>query len=143
MFIQYLQTRCVLPVDLLMDQIILICAAIIDFPGAKHFKYTSLVWNSNQINRAFFCFVFIIFFFRFFFFGSSIAMGGCPLGWHLWTCCTSLYRLHWKMPGSLHRLKDVFIFDWSYFKHIVTVFLGLIDVMWALGYMAWLSIKYR
>jgi hypothetical protein len=32
-----------LPVDLLMDQIILTCAAIIDFPGAKHFKYTSLV----------------------------------------------------------------------------------------------------
>jgi hypothetical protein len=57
-FIQYLQTRCVLPVDLHMDQIILTCAAIIDFPVAKHFKYTSLVWNSNQINRA----VFFVFF---------------------------------------------------------------------------------
>ena len=64
-FIQYLQTRCVLLVDLFMDQIILTCAAIV-FPGAKHFKYTSLVWNSNQINRAFFCFVFIIIFFVFF-----------------------------------------------------------------------------
>ena len=27
------------------------------------------------------------------------------------------------------------------FNLSVTVFLGLIDVMWALGYMAWLSIK--
>ena len=80
MFIQYLQTRCVLLVDLLMDQIILTCAAIIDFPGAKHFKYTSLVWNSNQINRAFFCFVFIFIFFVSFFFGSSIAMGGMSAG---------------------------------------------------------------
>jgi hypothetical protein len=50
---------------------------------------------------------FFSFFFSFFFFGgwggSSIARGG----WHLWTCCISLYR---KMSGLLLKLKDLFIF---------------------------------
>jgi hypothetical protein len=40
------------------------------------------------------------------------------------------------MPGSLHRLKDVFIFDLGVTLNILSLFLGLIDVMWALGYMA-------
>jgi len=38
-FIQYLQNRCVLSVDLPMDQIILTRAAI-DFPGAKYLHIT-------------------------------------------------------------------------------------------------------
>ena len=73
--------------------------------------YTSLVWTQIKINRAFFVLVFVVDFFGVFFFGgwggSSIARGGGPPGWHLRTCCISLYR---KMSGSLLKLKDLFIF---------------------------------
>jgi len=108
-FIQYLQNRCVLSVDLPMDQIILTRAAI-DFPGAKYLHIT-MVWTQIKINRAFFVLVFVVDFFGVFssggWGGSSIARGGGPPGWHLWTCCISLYR---KMSGSLLKLKDLFIF---------------------------------
>jgi hypothetical protein len=70
-----------------------------------------MVWTQIKINRAFFVLVFVVDFFGVFFFGgwggSSIARGGGPPGWHLWTCCISLYR---KMSGSLLKLKDLFIF---------------------------------
>jgi hypothetical protein len=96
--------------DLPMDQIILTRAAITDFPGAKYLHVT-MVWTQIKINRAFFVLVFVVDFFGVFFFGSwggsSIARGGGPPGWHLWTCWKSLYR---KMSGSLLKLKDLFIF---------------------------------
>ena len=43
----------------------------------------------------------------------------------------------WEGTVTRKNGKDSDIF----FNLSVTVFLGLIDVMWALGYMAWLSIK--
>ena len=96
--------------DLPMDQIILTRAAITDFPGAKYLHVT-MVWTQIKINRAFFVLVFVVDFFGGFFFGSwggsSIARGGGPPGWHLWTCWKSLYR---KMSGSLLKLKNLFIF---------------------------------
>ena len=111
-FIQYLQNRCVLSVDLPMDQIILTRAAIIDFPGAKYLQVT-MVWTQIKINRAFFVLVFVVDFFGVFFFGgwggSSIARGGGPPGWHLWTCCISLSGS--VVEGSFHLS--------SYFKHIL------------------------
>ena len=70
-FIQYLQNRCVLSVDLPMDQIILTRAAITDFPGAKYLHVTGV--NSNQNQQSVFCFGFCWVFS--FFFYSSLAVG--------------------------------------------------------------------
>jgi hypothetical protein len=51
---------------------ILTCAAIIDFPGAKHLHVTGVKLKSNQ--QSVFCFVFV--FFVFFSLAVALAMGG-------------------------------------------------------------------
>ena len=54
---------------------ILTCAAIIDFPGAKHLHVTGVKLKSNQ--QSVFCFVFVFFvFFVFFSLAVALAMGG-------------------------------------------------------------------
>ena len=93
--------------DLPMDQIILTSSIFL----ARNI-YTSQWCKFKSKSTERFLFWFLLWIFSVFFFfggwgGSSIARGGGPPGWHLWTCCISLYR---KMSGSLLKLKDLFIF---------------------------------
>ena len=99
-FIQYLQNRCVLSVDLPMDQIILTRAAITDFPGAKYLRHWCEL-KSKSTERFLFWFLLGFFFVFFFFFGgwggSSIAKGG---GWS---------APLWPVPGTFTRLRSCIV----------------------------------
>ena len=113
-FIQYLQTRCVLPVDLLMDQIILTCAAIIDFPGAKQLHVTGVKLKSNQQSVFLFCFYL---FFRFF--SLAIAqLWGLSARVALVDLLYKPVQTALKNAGITTQVEGCFHL-WSYFKHIL------------------------
>ena len=132
MFIQYLQTTCVLPVDLPMDKkfsssiflarniyttrrnfgwfrtFIIYWGREADSPDVCRLTFTRH-WCETQIKsteRFLFSFCLV------FFLATAYSYG-----WHLWTCCINACinciekcRDHYIGWWTLHRLMDVFIF---------------------------------